>query len=77
MGSIQWFTNQTESHLVDRKELKGGIQNESFYRQKGAGQRSYASKNSIGCGKDTFIMVGESQADNLTGDDQLISNWLV
>lgn len=32
------------------------------------------SKNSIGCGQVTFIQgrVGESQVDNLTGDDQVI-----
>lgn len=69
--------NQTASHLVDKKELRGAIQNESFYRQKGAGQRSYTSKNSVGCGKVTFIRAPESQGDNLTDDDHVIFNWLV
>ena len=35
--------------------VAGAVQDKTFYRQKGAGQRSYTSKKWIGCSKVTFL----------------------
>lgn len=48
--------NQAASSLTDKKELRGAVQNEKLYRQKGAGTRElYQAETLVGYCKVTIL----------------------
>lgn len=63
IGFIQRFVSWAASHLAERKELRGAVQNKGFYEQKGVGTRGF-TRQKVGRLLQGHLALGEGKGSN-------------